>query len=174
MDPKIHSKISADVPDMSRETKSFFSWSPSRSLLASIRAYERHAGSENLFAVLARKIAVLRHRFWSIVTGSDIPVNCRIGGGLLLPHPSGVIVHPQARIGVNCLIFSGAVIGARHGAPIDEGLPIIGGHVDVGANAVIIGAVTIGSHARIGAGAVVLDDVPAGATAVGVPATSAD
>ena len=30
--------------------------------------------------------------------------------------------------------------------------------------------VTIGDHARIGANAVVLDDIPAGATAVGIPA----
>ncbi|HMB06628.1 MAG TPA: hypothetical protein VKP69_23185 [Isosphaeraceae bacterium] len=46
----------------------------------------------------------------------------------------------------------------------------MGGHVDVGAGAKILGGVTIGNHARIGANAVVLCDVPSGATAVGVPA----
>jgi len=35
---------------------------------------------------------------------------------------------------------------------------------------VTLGAVKIGDNARIGANAAVVDDVPAGATAVGVPA----
>jgi len=50
------------------------------------------------------------------------------------------------------------------------GVPRIGGHVDIGAGAGIFGGVSIGNHAKIGANAVVLCDVPAGATAVGVPA----
>jgi serine acetyltransferase len=51
-----------------------------------------------------------------------------------------------------------------------SGFPRLGGHVEVGAGARILGDVTIGDHALIGANAVVLCDVPAGATKVGVPA----
>jgi serine O-acetyltransferase len=100
-----------------------------------------------------------------MVTGADIPLNCRIGGGLLLPHPNGVVVHPGAEIGPNCLLFHQVTIGEA-----DGGVPVLEGHVDVGAGAKIIGRLRIGKHARIGANAVVLRDVPAGATAVGVPA----
>jgi serine O-acetyltransferase len=46
----------------------------------------------------------------------------------------------------------------------------LGGHVDIGAGAKIVRPVSIGDHANVGANAVVLEDVPAGATAVGVPA----
>jgi len=158
--------ISAREPDLSREYKTVFSWCPSRSLLASIRAYQRCSDSRNHFFAFARKIAVLRHRFWSIVTGADIPINARICGGLLLPHPNGVVIHPEAQIGPNCLIFQQVTIGTRHGG----GAPHIGGHVDIGAGAKILGAVRIGDHACIGANAVVLQDVPEGATAVGIPA----
>ena len=42
--------------------------------------------------------------------------------------------------------------------------------MDVGANAVIIGAVKIGDRAVIGAGAVVVKDVPPGAVVAGNPA----
>ncbi len=49
-------------------------------------------------------------------------------------------------------------------------MPTLEGHVDVGAGAKIIGQLRIGKHAKIGANAVVLTDVPAGATAVGIPA----
>jgi serine O-acetyltransferase len=52
--------------------------------------------------------------------------------------------------------------------PMDA--PKLGKRVDVGAGAQILGNVTIGDNASIGANAVVLCDVPAGATAVGIPA----
>jgi serine O-acetyltransferase len=85
---------------------------------------------------------------------------------LLIPHPNGIVIHPEARIGVNCLIFQQVTIGADG----RQGEPEIGGHVDIGAGARILGPVRIGSHAKIGANAVVIADVPAGATAVGIPA----
>jgi serine O-acetyltransferase len=112
-----------------------------------------------------RKLATLRHRFWSIVTGADVPLGSRIGGGLLLPHPNGVVIHPEAEIGPNCLFFQQVTVGATA-----QGVPRIGGHVDVGAGAKLLGPIVVGDHAVIGANAVVLDDVPAGATAVGIPA----
>ncbi|MDD2761831.1 MAG: hypothetical protein PHH11_16260 [Methylomonas sp.] len=101
-----------------------------------------------------------------MITGADIPLNCEIGGGLLLPHPNGVVINPGAKIGPNCLIFQQVTIGTRHGKKPSK----IGGHVDIGAGAKILGNVVVGDHACIGANAVVLQDVPAGATAVGIPA----
>jgi serine O-acetyltransferase len=83
-----------------------------------------------------------------------------------MPHPTGIVIHPDATIGVNCLIFQQVTLGQGS----RPGTPRIGGHVDIGAGAKILGGVTIGDHARIGANAVVLDDVPAGASAVGIPA----
>lgn len=157
--------VSADVADWSRERKATFEWAPSRSLLASIRDYQRLLNSRGVSARWLRRLAVLRHRWWSAVTGADIPLNCKLGGGLLLPHPNGVVIHPNAEIGPNCLVFHQVTIGEEAG-----GVPTLEGHVDVGAGAKIIGRVTVGKHAKIGANAVVLDDVPAGATAVGIPA----
>jgi serine O-acetyltransferase len=134
-------------------------------LLASIRAYQRHGASRGWWAVIPRTLAILRHRYWSVVTGADIPLNCRLGGGLLLPHPNGIVIHPDAEIGPNCLLFQQVTVGMRDGQA-----PRIDGHVDIGAGAKIIGGVKVGRHAQIGANAVVLYDVPEGATAVGVPA----
>lgn len=108
-----------------------------------------------------RKVAVVQHRFWSSVSGADIPINTRLGGGLLLPHPTGVVIHPNAEVGVNCLLLQQVTLveGVR-----------LGGHVDLGAGAKVVRPVWIGNHARVGANAVVLNDVPEGATAVGIPA----
>lgn len=150
--------ISHDIPDWSRERPERF-WAPGRRLLRAVRGY---AAARTR---VGRVWHVLWYRFWSVVTGAEIPLNGSIGGGLLIPHPNGIVIHPAAVIGPNCLIFQQVTIAAGKG-----GVPVIGGHVDIGAGARILGGVTIGDHARIGANAVVLSDVPPGGVAVGVPA----
>ena len=157
--------VSASVPDWSREHRRWDEWAPAKSLIASVRAYQRHAGRRGPLSFVARRLAVLRHRFWSVVSGADVPLTSRIGGGLVLPHPNGVVIHPDATIGPNCMIFQQVTIGANRGR-----VPALGGHVDIGAGAKLLGAIRVGDHALIGANAVVLCDVPEGATAVGVPA----
>ncbi len=152
--------VSATQPDWSRERCRRW-WDPSRQLLKSIRGYQKQQARGGIVGRFLRGCNVMQHRFWSVVTGADIPLNCKIEGGLLLPHPNGVVIHPGASIGANCLIFQQVTIV--------EGVKI-GGHVDIGAGAKIIRAVSISDHANIGANAVVLYDVPALATAVGVPA----
>lgn len=153
-------------PDWSREQLRFGEWDPAKRLLSCIRDYQRYQRERVLLRRVRRAWAVLRHRFWSVATGADIPLNCQIEGGLLLPHPNGVVIHPEARIGPNCLIFQQVTIGTVHSG----GVPVIGEHVDIGAGAKLLGGIVIGDHARIGANAVVLTDIPAGAVAVGAPA----
>lgn len=158
--------VSASEPDWTREGKAFFQWAPSRSLLSCIRQYNRHSHSKNAISRFVMKVAVVRHRFWSVVTGADIPINCEIGGGLLMPHPNGIVIHPDSTIGINCLILQQVTIGVREGS----GVPRIGNHVDLGAGSKILGAVVIGDHVRVGANAVVLIDLATGSSAVGIPA----
>jgi serine O-acetyltransferase len=162
-DYQLDEAISAEIPDWSRERPHQF-WDPGRKLLASIRCYQRWRSRPRPLARLVCRVALIRHRFWSVVTGADIPPNCRIGGGLLIPHPNGIVIHPEAVIGVNCLIFQQVTVGSR----CKPGLPIIGGHVDIGAGAKILGEVRIGDHAKIGANAVVTRSVVARTTAVGI------
>jgi serine O-acetyltransferase len=157
------SLVSSEIADWTRERPRQF-WDPGRKLLLSIRRYQYWHQRSGIIAGVLCKGLVLRHRFWSVVTGADIPLNCQIGGGLLIPHPNGIVIHPDAKIGVNCLIFQQVTVGIRD----VSGHPEIGGHVDIGAGAKILGRVKIGSHARIGANAVVVKDVTVSAVAVGV------
>jgi serine O-acetyltransferase len=143
-------EISAHVPDWSRESFTLGRWDPSKRLLRTIRYYQSLRARRGGLSYLLMPLAVMRHRFWSALTGTDIPLNCRLGGGLLIPHPNGIVI-------------------LGYGGPL-KGLPKIGGHVDMGAGARILGGVTIGNHAKIGANAVVLHDVPEHGVAVGVPA----
>jgi serine O-acetyltransferase len=93
-----------------------------------------------------------RHMFWTAVPGADIPLRTKIGGGLIIPYPNGMVIHADAVIGPNCLIFQQSTLGASR----KPGTPKLGGHVR--------------TCADIGANAVVLRDVPPDALAVGIPA----
>lgn len=157
---------SATEPDWSREDCDQW-WDPSKQLLKAVRDYQNGGRRGGVVGRAKQKLAVLRHRFWSVIAGADIPLNARgIEGGLILPHPQGVVIHPEAQIGPNCLLFQQVTIGTGP----KPGTPRIGGHVDVGAGAKILGGIVIGDHAVIGANAVVIDDVPPWCVAVGVPA----
>jgi serine O-acetyltransferase len=135
-------------------------------LLASIRAYQYHRDRSGPWHILMRRIARIRHTLWSVVTQSDVDLQATLGKGLMLPHPNGVVIHGEARIGDDCMIMQQVTVGM-----IDEGeVPVIGNRVYIGAGAKIIGKLTVGDGARIGANAVVVNDVPSNATAVGIPA----
>jgi serine O-acetyltransferase len=94
-------------------------------------------------------------------------------GDPVIVEPGVYIVHGQVvldglvEIGAGTVISPFVTIGLRAG---DLQGPRIGRRVTIGTGAKVIGPVRIGDGARIGANAVVLSDVPAGATAVGVPA----
>ncbi|MDU8926218.1 serine acetyltransferase [Alisedimentitalea sp. MJ-SS2] len=158
--PNPDDNISATTPDWSRETVQRF-WDPGRKLLRSIRRYQAARARGGGLGGLAARYWVMSHWFWSLMTQTELHLNCQIGGGLLLTHPTGIIVHPEAQIGVNCLIFQQVTLA---------GPVVLGGHVDIGAGAKLIGPLTVGDHARIGANAVVTNDVPAGTTVAGIPA----
>lgn len=165
-DPELVSPlpISATEADWSREAKRAFEWNPPRSLLAAIRSYQRHQ-ARGPIAALLRKWAVVRHRFWSAVTGADIPINTRIGGGLMIPHPNGIVIHVDSVIGPNCIIFQQVTLGLGHG-----GVPTLGGDVSVGAGAKLLGKIQVGDHSVVAAMAVVTRDVPSDSLAIGMPA----
>jgi serine O-acetyltransferase len=97
--------------------------------------------------------------------GLEILVGSDIGGGLYIAHPIGTVVSPK-RMGRNCSIIAAVTIGMRN----TWDFPDIGDEVFIGAGARVLGEIMIGDGAVIGANAVVINDVPAGATAVGIPA----
>ena len=121
--------------------------------------------TRRLWAPAAIGLAVLRKAL-QIVTGLDLHPGADIGAGMLIPHGSQVRVIEQARIGVDCTLSQVNTIGAG----LASSRPTIGDHVYVGPHACIVGGVTIGDGATIAACSVVLSDVPAGNTAIGVPA----
>jgi serine O-acetyltransferase len=161
------------------------------------KAYGRERPSILFYIVallgLSRFSAVLLHRVDSALSDKGFPWsalsklasrwNClwnscelspyaRIGPGLHLPHPTGVIVGTIIA-GRNLTIHQNVSIGLKD---LDlsyldhRSFPCFGDDVTVCANATVLGSIVIGDAVVIGASAVVLNDVPTGSRAVGNPA----
>lgn len=102
-------------------------------------------------------------------TGIEIHPGAQIGRRLFIDHGHGVVIGETAIVGDDVVMYQGVTLGGR-GQSTGRRHPSIGSRVVIGAGAKILGSIQIGDDARIGANAVVLIDVPAGATAVGIPA----
>jgi serine O-acetyltransferase len=97
-------------------------------------------------------------------------------GDPVVVHPGVYILHGQVVIDGLVEVHEGVTIGpwVTIGLRNSYQGPTIEPDVSIGTGAKVIGPVRVGAGAQIGANAVVLDDVPAGATVVGVPASSVE
>ncbi|WP_396020398.1 hypothetical protein [Arthrobacter sp. ISL-72] len=92
-----------------------------------------------------------------IAFGSYIPAECDIGSNCKVAYGgSGLIIHPRAKIGNNCLLSPGVVIGGRGG---HRAVPVLGNDVQIYPGAKVLGPITIGNRVIVGANAVVVEDV---------------
>lgn len=77
------------------------------------------------------------------------------------PHPIGVVIGSEVRIGSHVTIYQNVTIGRfRQDVADPTDYPVLSDYVTVYAGAVIIGGITIGHHSIIGANAVISRDVP--------------
>ena len=103
-------------------------------------------------------------------TGIEIHPGAKIGQRVFFDHAMGVVVGETAEIGDGCTIYQGVTLG---GTSLYKGAkrhPTLGRDVVVSAGAKVLGGFLVGDGAKIGSNAVVIKPVPAGATAVGIPA----
>ena len=115
--------------------------------------------------LLARIVSQLSRFF----TGIEIHPGATIGKGLFIDHGMGVVIGETTEIGDDVTLYHGVTLG---GTGKDKGKrhPTVGNKVVIGAGAKVLGPINIGDNSKVGSNSVVLKDVPAGATAVGIPA----
>ena len=105
------------------------------------------------------------------LTGADIEFNARIGPGMFIAHPVGIVVGRGTVIGSNVTLFQGVTFGVKswHADNIRQ-FPRVGNKCYFFAGCVVLGNIRIGDNCIVGANSVVTSDVPDGAMAVGIPA----
>ena len=108
----------------------------------------------------------LIHLFCCAVFSLSIGERVVLKAGVYIPHRR-IVLDGIVLIGSGCYLAPWTLVGLVQGNFLG---PKIGDKVFVGTRCRILGDVTIGDGARIGSSAVVLSDVPAGGTAVGIPA----
>jgi len=149
-----------------------------------VRAHGGEVTSPGLHAVLVHRFGAARssmprrlqpvarvvHRLAYVAVrnlyGIELPSTVQLGRRVRLAHQSGIVIHPFAVIGDDCVLRQNVTLGAGggEGEAFRRQAPQLGAGVSVGAGAAVVGAVRVGDGARIGPNATVLTHVPAGAT----------
>jgi serine O-acetyltransferase len=104
------------------------------------------------------------------LTGIEIHPGAQIAQRVFIDHGMGIVIGETAEVGEGCTIYQGVTLG---GTSLYKGVkrhPTLGRDVVVSAGAKVLGGFVVGDGAKIGSNAVVIKPVPAGATAVGIPA----
>jgi len=104
------------------------------------------------------------------LTGIEIHPAAKLGERVFFDHAMGVVVGETAEIGDGCTIYQGVTLGGTSLYKGTKRHPTLGRNVVVSAGAKVLGGFEVGDGAKIGSNAVVIKPVPAGATAVGIPA----
>jgi len=104
-----------------------------------------------------------------VVFHADVPMQVRIPRDVVFMHNGlGTVIHTNVEFRGAAIVYHNVTIGMSH--RIEDGAPVIGKNVLIGANSVILGPVEIGDSSIIAAGAVVTKSVPSGQMAIGNPA----
>ena len=116
--------------------------------------------------LVARLLATVS-RAW---TGVEIHPAARIGKGFFIDHGAGVVIGETAVVGDYCFMFHNVTLGGT-GKYDGQRHPVLGHHVFIGTNAILLGPIRVGDYTKIGANALIINhDVPAHSTVVGTPA----
>lgn len=107
---------------------------------------------------LYRKILIL-------LFGIFVGHNVKIGEGLVLPHPNGIVIGNNVIIGTHVTIYQQVTIGRKNGC-----YPIVRGGSILYPGCKILGGIIVDRGTKVGANAVLLKSTEYNSTYVGIPA----
>jgi len=128
-----------------------------------------HRLAHRLWRMQLRWLARFVSHVSRFLTGIEIHPGAKVGRRVFIDHGMGVVIGETAELGDDCTLYHGVTLG-RTSWNKGKRHPTLRQGVVIGAGAKVLGPVVVGEGAKIGSNAVVVKDVPAGATALGIPA----
>lgn len=130
---------------------------------------KKHIDKRNVWDKLNYLIYKILNSIFVIgIFNTEIKASHTVSNDLILYHPYGIVINPSSVIKENVIIRQQVTIGNK-GIGNEQGCPVIGKNVEIGAGAKIIGSISIGDNSKIGANAVVTKSFPKNSIIVGVP-----
>jgi serine O-acetyltransferase len=139
---------------------------PGSRAVAMVRVQEHLA--DRALTPIASLIRSVNHA----VSGLDWVTGARAGGGLVIRHPTGVVVGSGTVLGRGVTLMQGVTLGQRsvRNPLAHEPYPVLEDGVTVGAGATVLGGIRLGAGTMVGAHALVLTDTRNDSVMVGSPA----
>jgi serine O-acetyltransferase len=97
-----------------------------------------------------------------LLSGAELHPRCHIGRRFVLDHGVGTVFGETTKIGDDCYVLGGVILGASGiaGNPVGKRHPTIGDRVQIGAFARIFGPVSVGDDVFVGPHSVITEDIP--------------
>ncbi len=132
--------------------------------------------SHRLWKLGFRLAARFLSQLGKMLTGIEIHPGAAIGRRFVIDHGTGVVIGETSEIGDDVTLYHDVTLGGI--APSVDSAnqvgqkrhPTIRDGAIIGSGAAILGPIEVGEGAKVGANSVVTKPVPAGMTAVGIPA----
>lgn len=111
-----------------------------------------------------------------ILSGIEIHPGAKIGKRFVIDHGTGVVIGETSEIGDDVTLYHDVTLGGIAPSVDSESQvgqkrhPTIQDGAIIGSGAAVLGPIVVGEGAKVGANSVVTKPVPAGTTAVGIPA----
>ena len=168
-DPQIGAAARADLSAVFERDPACHSHADAFLFFKGFHALECHRVAHWLWLNGRRTTALFLQSRVSECFAVDIHPNARMGRGIMIDHATGVVIGETAVVEDDVSIMQDVTLGGTGKEEGDRHPKIRRGSL-ISLGAKILGNIEIGEYSRIGAGSVVLKPVPAGCTAVGVPA----
>jgi len=168
-DPEIGAAVRADLAAVYDRDPACHSFANAFLYYKGFQALQSHRIAHWLWHRGRAAMALFFQSRASMLFSVDIHPAARIGRGVMIDHGTGVVIGETAVVEDDVSIMQDVTLGGT-GKEAGDRHPKIRRGVLLSLGAKILGNIEIGEYSRVGAGSVVLKSVPAGCTAVGVPA----
>jgi len=168
-DPVIAAAVRADLSAVFERDPACHSYLEAFLYYKGFHALETHRIAHWLWNQGRKWMALFFQSRNSQLFAVDIHPAARLGRGIMIDHATGIVIGETTVIEDDVSIMQGVTLGGT-GKEAGDRHPKIRRGVLLSMGVKVLGNIEIGEYGRIGAGSVVLKSVPAGCTAVGVPA----